>query len=289
MKTKVKNHQAGFTLIEFIVALVLVAFIAAMVYTYFGNALTQSSVPIARLKQALNLQKVMENINTDYNRLNKLNLRYHWQPSTYYGLDAVVTPKTIPASPNGGHYYVNKKAGTSSTTEPTWQTSGTLPADGGVIWKESGNIVWQKSHPYIVGDIVVPINNTGHYYKCTTGGTSDATAPATTAWLPTTVPDTPWTITDGPVRWTEAGTILDSSDNALQDNITYILNHDSGNKYGTGYSVVAAETKFVQFDSTNTMKYPPGTDSTSYEKNILKVTIKNSDSAETLTHYFTIR
>ena len=284
MKKHLKNHQAGFTLIEFIVSLVIAAILAAMISTYFGNALTQSTVPIARLQQVSKLRQVMENIVADYNRLNALNLRYRWQPSTPYGLNAVVTPKTIPSTPNGGHYYISTTAGTSSTTtEPTWLTSGTLPADGGVIWKESGNIVWQKApHSYSIGAVVVPIKNNGHYYICTTGGSN------------TTVPD--WKTTPSDVttvtgaRWTEAGTILESA--VVTDNLKYYLTSTPGrydnNSSPQSYTVV--ETKFVQFDSTYFLRDAgTGTPATSSEKNILQVTIKSNDSAETLTQLFTIR
>ena len=74
MKARYKNHQSGFTLIELIITLVIAAIAAAMLSTFFNASLTQSSVPIARLQQASNLHQAMENIVTDFNRLNKINL-----------------------------------------------------------------------------------------------------------------------------------------------------------------------------------------------------------------------
>ncbi len=79
MNTHMKNHQVGFTLIEIIVTLVVAAVMASMFASYFGTALTQSSVPITRFQQTSNLHQVMENITTDYKRLNKINLRYKWR------------------------------------------------------------------------------------------------------------------------------------------------------------------------------------------------------------------
>ena len=281
MKSYLKNHQAGFTLIEVIVTLVLASVIAAMLSSFFGTSLTRSGEPIQRLMNSTNLQQVMENIVSDYNRLNALNSRYKWQPSINYRNGVIVTPKTIPASPNGGHYYKCTTAGTSGATEPSWPTAnGSTVTDGSVTWKESGNIIWQKRHPYTAGAIIVPINNNGHYYKCTVAGTSGATEPS---WKK----DNGITVTDGSVTWTEAGSILDSADTTniiLKDNLKYYLTNDP-TRYGNGYSVVTEETKFIKFNaSTNIEEESGNTD----EKCNLKVTIKDDNSERTLTTIFTI-
>jgi len=289
MKKNAINSRSGFTLIEVIVTFVIVAVMAAMLTSFFDTSLTQSGAPITRLKEASNLQLVMENIVSDYNRLNALNLRYKWQPSNKYQVGSIVTPITIPATPNGGHYYKCTAAGTSGTTEPNpWPTAagGTVTDDGTVKWEESGNIIWQKSHPYTLGAIVVPINNNGHYYKCTTAGTSGANEPAKTAWLPVTVPSSPWTVNDGTVTWTEAGTILSSPD--VTNNLSYYLTSNP-TRYGTGYTMVAAQTKFIQFSGSPLTEVDAGTNGTSSEKNNLKVTIKDDNSGKTLTSLFTIR
>lgn len=282
MKTHVRNRQAGFTLIEFIVGLVIAAIVASMVYSFFGSALTQSGVPILRLQKAFNLSKVMESIVADYNRLNALNLRYRWLVSTAYRFNSVVTPKTIPATPDGGHYYRCTVAGTSGVSEPSWPTgAGATVTDGSITWKESGDLivtVWQKSHPYTANTVVMPITNTGHYYTCTAAGTSGTTEP--TAWPKATG----GTVTDNGVTWTEAGTVLDTA--ITTDNLKNYLTTNP-DRYGTGYTVVTAETKFIQFNGST--EVDAGTSGTSSEKNNLKVTIKNNDSAETLTAIFTIR
>ena len=279
MKAHVRNRQAGFTLIEYIVGLVIVAIVASMVYGFFGTALTQSGLPILRLQKASNLSRVMENIVADYNRLHALNLRYKWHASTAYSLDSVVTPKTIPATPDGGHYYRCTVAGTCGASEPSWPaTAGATVTDGGVTWTERGNVVWQKSHPYTVNTVVVPIINTGHYYKCTTAGSSQATPPTWPTATGGTVTET------GGLTWTEAGSVLDTT--VITDNLLNYLTTNPA-RYGTGYTVVTAETKFIQFNGST--EVDPGVGGTSSEKNNLKVTIKDNDSAETLTAIFTIR
>ena len=58
MNTDIKTSQAGFTLIEFIVALVVAAIMAAMVAAYFSNASTQNSIPIERLMNSSTLNRL---------------------------------------------------------------------------------------------------------------------------------------------------------------------------------------------------------------------------------------
>jgi len=62
MKKNAINSRSGFTLIEVIVTFVIVAVMAAMLASFFDTSLTQSGAPITRLKEASNLQLVMENI-----------------------------------------------------------------------------------------------------------------------------------------------------------------------------------------------------------------------------------
>lgn len=55
---------------------------------------------------------------------------------------------------------------------------------------------WQANHAYVLNDLVKPVTLNGHYYRCTTAGTSGATI---TGW-----PITFWgTKTDGTVTWRE--------------------------------------------------------------------------------------
>lgn len=297
MKTQEKNSQAGFTLIEYIIALVIAAIVAAMIYSYMGSALIRSSDPIFRLQSVSKFHQVMENIVADHSRLNALNLRYKWHASTPYSVGTIITPKTIPVSPNGGYYFKCTTAGTSGTTEPTTWSSATTITDNTVTWTRGANIIWQKSNPYTLGAIVIPIYNNGHYYKCTAKagtGTSGSTEPV---WPTTTVGAT---VIDGTsphqITWTEAGTILDRNtgltDTILLDSVKYYLDTyltTNVGRYGTGYTVVSAETKFIQFAGTPPTQVDAGASGSSTEKNILKVTIKSNDTGETLTQLFTIR
>ncbi len=273
-----EGHQAGFTLLEFIVTLTVAAVIAAMVSAYFGTSLTQSSDPVNRLRNAADLARVMDNIVAEYNRLHAINLRYKWKASIAYSTGAVVVPAT-----NNGHYYRCTAAGTSGASEPTWPTTtGAAVTDGGVTWQENGK-VWVATTPYVSGDIVIPLNNNGHYYKCTTAGTSLAgNGPTWPVSSGSTI-----TETGGPT-WTEAGTILystDTTNTTLKDNLQYYLTNNPG-RYGTGYTVVSASTKFIKFNSSTNAEEDAATGD---EKNALKVTIKDNNSGRTLTTIFTIR
>ena len=170
MKPYIKNRKAGFTLIEYIVSLVIVAVVAAMVYSFFGTSLTQSGAPIARLKEASNLQLVMENITADHSRLNKINLRYKWRSNTPYSVGDVVLPSTSLNNSTStidnsrGRYYKCTVAGTSSnSTLPAWPnvTSATTAlgrtvTDGTIQWTEQG-YVWKANQNYPANAIVVPL------------------------------------------------------------------------------------------------------------------------------------
>jgi prepilin-type N-terminal cleavage/methylation domain-containing protein len=61
-----ENKQGGFTIIEVIAALVLAAVVAAGLIQYLGTSLGKSSISTQRLRQAYELQEVMENITVDY-------------------------------------------------------------------------------------------------------------------------------------------------------------------------------------------------------------------------------
>lgn len=276
MKIKTMMQQDGFTLIEYIVALVIAAIVASMVYTYMGDSVIQSSAPIFRLQKASNLRQVMENIVADYNRLNALNLRYKWKASTAYPVNSVVVPTT-----NNGHYYKRTVAtgtGTSGASEPAWPTTtGGSVVDGGITWTENGNVYFNSGAQYPENTIIVPYYNNGHYYKCNSGTRAASGEPI---W-----PKEPGaTVLDGTVTWTEAGTVLESAD--IADNLNYYLT-TTPERYGTGYILVEADTKFIQFDGSD--EVDAGTSGTSSERNVFKVTIKNNDSGETVTEIFTIR
>ena len=306
MKTHANNHQAGFTLLEFIVTLVIAAIMAAMVYTYFGNALTKSSDPIFRLQKASNLHQVMENIVADYNRLNALNLRYKWRSNNVYAIGDVVLPSDTAVNSsseiaNNGRYYQCTSAHTSNASNlPTWTVTTTSPltgtgTDGVTIrWIEAGR-VWQPAPVlYIVETIVTPIYNNGHFYKCTTAGSNTGILTLTPGNLIWPTNSGAYTTATGAV-WQEIGTILKSNEASIENLYTLlpalndsILTTETGAtriRYGKGYTVT--EKVFIKF--TSGAEVDILSTSTTEDFNILKVTIKNNDTAETLTELFTIR
>ena len=61
-----EKKENGFTLIEIILTLVVVAILGAMYAQFFGTAFVQSSIPIQNIRHSFELQQVMENITTDY-------------------------------------------------------------------------------------------------------------------------------------------------------------------------------------------------------------------------------
>jgi prepilin-type N-terminal cleavage/methylation domain-containing protein len=60
------SGQEGFSLLEIIAVLTVVAVLGALMFQLFGDSFTKSSEPIDRLKKALKLQETMENITEDY-------------------------------------------------------------------------------------------------------------------------------------------------------------------------------------------------------------------------------
>jgi prepilin-type N-terminal cleavage/methylation domain-containing protein len=308
MKTNTKNSQAGFTLIEFTVTFVIAAIMASMFYTFFRTTITQSSEPIFRLKNASNLQKVMENIIADYERLNRINLRFKWRANATYKegefvlpSDSIVTKDSKIAN-NGRYYECTAATGDrkSGNVLPSWPavvatttTLGRTVTDNDLTWTERG-YVRKVGQQYPASKIVLPAINNGHFYlgpespnPFTPDATDEPTWPLTAAT----------SVSDGSITWTEVGTILKSDD--VSDNLFTLLpavgdpiltseTDSSKIRYGKGYTVT--EKSFIKFiDDTSSPPDQKETPADTTEKNILKVTIKNNASAETLTQIFTIR
>lgn len=61
-----KDKKYGFTLIEVIIAIIVMAILGTVAVSYLGTSLTNSSLPITNIKQSCALQTVMENITADY-------------------------------------------------------------------------------------------------------------------------------------------------------------------------------------------------------------------------------
>lgn len=83
---------------------------------------------------------------------------------------------------NNGYWYTATVAGTTGATAPTWPTTvGATVTDGSVTWKCSGSYtpqnIWAANTAYALGTIVIPMTETGYYYKCTVSGISASTEP----------------------------------------------------------------------------------------------------------------
>lgn len=123
--------ETGFTLIETIVTIMVLAIASAMMVSYFGTSVTQSSTPVVRLNTVAGINKVMQNITALY-------IRYaHWRPNTAYAANTIILPSP---KNNNRFQYISSSSGTSGATEPGWPvTSGQSVIDGGVTWFYNGN------------------------------------------------------------------------------------------------------------------------------------------------------
>lgn len=71
-KSPLSLQNQGFTLIEVIITLVVLAIVASMLVTAMGTSLTTSISPISRLRQTMSLQQTMENIRANFNATSNL-------------------------------------------------------------------------------------------------------------------------------------------------------------------------------------------------------------------------
>jgi prepilin-type N-terminal cleavage/methylation domain-containing protein len=122
MRPLAGHSSRGFTLIEIIVTLVIVAVMGTMIYSYLGTAFSQSVTPVLQLQKYTDLHRAMENIRAAYQGNPK------WRSGTAYALNAIV----IPTNPNG-RYYTCTTAGTSGAAEPAWFQGGPY-IDNTVRW-----------------------------------------------------------------------------------------------------------------------------------------------------------
>jgi prepilin-type N-terminal cleavage/methylation domain-containing protein len=122
MRRGAGHPSRGFTLIEIVVTLVIVAVMGTMIYTYFGKAFSESATPVLQLQRYTDLHRAMENIRAAYHGNPK------WRSGTVYAVGATV----IPTNPNG-RYYTCTTGGTSGTTEPVWFQGGPF-IDNTVRW-----------------------------------------------------------------------------------------------------------------------------------------------------------
>ncbi|MGZ3608045.1 MAG: prepilin-type N-terminal cleavage/methylation domain-containing protein [Syntrophales bacterium] len=252
-------NQSGFTLIEIIATVVILAAFSAITLMLFSASLIKSSGNMMRMSKSSELSNVMANIYADYRPYPI------WKASTSYS-SINPTNKILPTGTNG-RFYICTTTGISFTTEPLWSDSGnpdSTPEASGVKWKAG---VWVASTPYNVGDIVIPTTPNGHFYRCVTAGTSDpSTQPSWPMTGTTPVPDG-----TGTLQWMELLVYLNQQIGAP----------DPVNKKTTIYGqyyVIA--NRFVKFDSNNAIQPIAGFD----PRNVLEVKIqsvgKNPDGTE---------
>ncbi|MGB5158155.1 pilus assembly FimT family protein [Desulfobacterium sp. N47] len=208
-----KSHaRSGFTLIEIIVTVVMVAIFGSLIITLFSDSFIKSSDPMKRLLKSSDLSRIMAKITADYNPYPK------WKASTDYAAGNKIMPVEM-----NGRFYICTSAGKSGASEPLWHDYGET-YDGNARWKAG---IWTATS-YATGGVVIPVNPNGHFYRCIkVGGCS-------------TEPDWSSTVYDGSTEWIRLLGYLNlkiGPAGTAQDN-TY-------DKY---YVVM---NRFVKFDSNN--------------------------------------
>src|SRR5271157_1192032 len=151
MHRKIIN-QSGFTLIEIIATVVILAVFSTIILTLFAErnwSLMKSSSALGTIYRSSDLSNVMANIYADYRPYPV------WQPSTtYYSANP---PNRIFPKGMNGRFYICTTSGSSWNSEPNpWSDSGnpdSTPESSGVKWKAG---VWQASTSYSAGDVVIP-------------------------------------------------------------------------------------------------------------------------------------
>jgi len=101
-----------------------------------------------------------------------------WTASTVYSAGDVVNPSVLT-----GMIYTCSTAGTSTSTEPAWDTTGTA------VTSDNNVSVWSSGLSVIVGKCVKPVTANGYYYRCTVAGTTGGTGPAWDAFIGASVSD----------------------------------------------------------------------------------------------------
>src|SRR5271157_1448762 len=132
-------NQSGFTLIEIIATVVILAAFSAITLMLFSASLIKSSGNMMRISRSSDLSNVMANVYADYRPYPI------WKASTAYS-SANPANKILPTGTNG-RFYICTGTGTSAPSEPLqWRDSGPT-ADGSVTWLAG---VWVASTPYNV-------------------------------------------------------------------------------------------------------------------------------------------
>ena len=239
--------QSGFTLIEVIAAIVVVAVFSAIILLLLSDSFIKTMDSVKRFPKSSAISEAMAKIMMDYEPYPK------WKAATNY----TAKDKVFPTGMNG-RFYICTFSGTSGASEPQWRDGETQ--DGGTRW-DPGK--WKELTAYVVGDMVIPTTPNGNFYRCTGAGISGTTEPTwpVKSTDPAAVDGVQW------VRLLEYLRLQIGSEGSTQDN-----------NYGK-YNVV--KNRFVKFVSNVTT--PIGTTD---PENVLEVQIRNDDG-DTLTTLFT--
>jgi prepilin-type N-terminal cleavage/methylation domain-containing protein len=119
------GDESGFTLIEVIVTVLVVAIFGAMMIVFLSDSIVKSSQSIGKLKKVSNLNAIMANITQYYSGYPK------WRSGTTYDANSFIVP-----TKRNGKYYTCNPCGPSSNNEPSWPPF----TDGGNTWIESGSL-----------------------------------------------------------------------------------------------------------------------------------------------------
>src|SRR5208283_1529372 len=109
MKLQKRDSESGFTLIETIITIVVIAIVAVMLLSYFGPGIIHSADPVARLQTSASLSQVLEEISLK-------NQVPYWQATHAYAANAVVIPPWN--STEHGFQYSTTNGGTSGSAQP---------------------------------------------------------------------------------------------------------------------------------------------------------------------------
>ena len=125
-------HPSGFTLLEAIVTLTVASLLGSMLFSYFAAA-NRAVLPAESFQKSLHLQRVMENITSDYYAVVGRESFSKWEPLKAYAAGDIVTSKAR----KFGHLFVCVSEGVSGDSEPQWLNADIRTIeDEGVVWKE---------------------------------------------------------------------------------------------------------------------------------------------------------
>ena len=120
-----KSNPFGFTLIEIIVAILILSIFFVMIITFLSSSFIKSGDSARLVQKTSDLNIIMAKIEADYNKYPK------WRSATTYAANSFVVPMI-----RNGHYYKTSSECTSGTNEPIWPVSGTI-ADNSCTWAET--------------------------------------------------------------------------------------------------------------------------------------------------------